>query len=158
MSSARPILGDPTPVAGDGHEPRDGHGDGEALDAYSRVVTRVTERLGPSVASLRVMRRVPGGRRAAGAGSAIVMTADGLLLTSAHVVHGGDGGTASFVDGREVGFDVVGTDALSDLAVLRVGASNLVPGELGDADRLRVGQLVVAVGNPLGFAGSVTAG
>ena len=73
--------------------------DGEALDAYSRVVTRVAERLRASVASLRVLRRVPGGRRAEGAGSAIVISPDGLLLTSAHVVLGGDGGTASFVDG-----------------------------------------------------------
>src|SRR5438874_237694 len=130
----------------------------EALDAYSRVVTRVAERLRASVASLRVTRRVPGGRRAQGAGSAIVMSADGLLLTSAHVVQAGDGGTAAFVDGREMDFEVVGTDVLSDLAVLRTGAADLAPSELGDADGLRVGQLVVAVGNPLGFAGSVTAG
>src|SRR5437660_3270093 len=132
--------------------------DHDALDSYSRVVTTVAERLRSSVASLRVTRRVLGGRRAEGAGSAIVMSPDGLLLTSAHVVAGGDGGTASFVDGREVDFEVVGTDVLSDLAVLRVAASDLSPAEFGDADRLRVGQLVVAVGNPLGFAGSVTAG
>src|SRR5881398_764360 len=92
----------------------------EALDAYSRVVTRVAERLRSSVASLHVTRRVPGGRRAEGGGSAIVMSADGLLLTSAHVVHGGDGGTASFADGRAFDFDVIGTDVLSDLAMLRV--------------------------------------
>jgi S1-C subfamily serine protease len=128
-----------------------------ALDAYSSVVIRVAELLIPSVASLRVRRRVPGGR-AEGAGSAVVITPDGFLLTSAHVVAGSTSGSASFVDGREAKFEVVGTDPLSDLAVIRVGTGDLTPASLGDADRLRVGQLVVAVGNPLGFSGSVTAG
>jgi S1-C subfamily serine protease len=132
--------------------------DREALDAYSEVVTSVAELLIPSVASLRVTRRVPGGRRANGAGSAVIITPDGYLLTSAHVVAGGDGGTASLVDGREVELQVVGRDPLSDLAVARVAADDLPATELGDADALRVGQLVVAVGNPLGFSGSVTAG
>jgi S1-C subfamily serine protease len=132
--------------------------DGEALDAYSRVVTSVAERLIPSVSSLRVTRRVRGGRRAEGAGSAVAITPDGFLLTSAHVVSGSDGGTASFVDGRELDWNVVGADPLSDLAVVRVTASDLPSATLGDADALRVGQLVVAVGNPLGLAGSVTAG
>ena len=129
----------------------------EALDAYSSVVIRVAELLIPSVASLRVRRRLPGGR-AEGAGSAVVITPDGFLLTSAHVVAGSTGGSASFVDGREAKFEIVGTDPLSDMAVIRVGAEDLLPATLGDADRLRVGQLVVAVGNPLGFSGSVTAG
>jgi S1-C subfamily serine protease len=132
--------------------------DGEALDAYSRVVTSVADRLIPSVGSLRVARRVRGGMRAEGAGSAVVITPDGFLLTSAHVVSGSDGGSASFVDGRELDWHVVGADALSDLAVVRVTASDLPAATLGDADTLRVGQLVVAVGNPLGLAGSVTAG
>jgi S1-C subfamily serine protease len=132
--------------------------DGEALDAYSRVVTSVAEHLIPRVASLRVARRVRGGMRTEGAGSAVVITPDGFLLTSAHVVQGSAGGSASLVDGRELDWEVVGADALSDLAVVRVGASDLEPAELGDADRLRVGQLVVAVGNPMGFTGSVTAG
>lgn len=132
--------------------------DGEALDAYSRVVTSVAERLIPSVSSLRVTRRVRGGRRAEGAGSAVAITPDGFLMTSAHVVSGSDGGTASFVDGRELDWNVVGADPLSDLAVVRVTASDLPAAVLGDADALRVGQLVVAVGNPLGLAGSVTAG
>ncbi|HYP49223.1 MAG TPA: trypsin-like peptidase domain-containing protein, partial [Thermoleophilaceae bacterium] len=100
-----------------------------------------------------------GGHVPAGAGSGIVLTPDGFLLTSAHVVAGpGRRGKASFVDGREVGFEVVGSDPLSDLAVLRADASDLVPAHLGEADELRVGQLVVAIGNPHGFAGSVTAG
>ena len=114
----------------------------------------VAERLAPSVANLRVTR----GRRAGG-GSAVVITPDGFLLTSAHVVEGSTRpGRASFVDGRELRFDVVGSDPHSDLAVLRAEADDLVAAELGDAERLRVGQLVVAIGNPNGFAGSVTAG
>ena len=132
--------------------------DGEALDAYSRVVTSVAEGLIPSVASLRVTHRVRGGRRAEGAGSAVVITPDGFLLTSAHVVSGSDGGSASFIDGRELDWQLVGADALSDLAVVRVTAQDLPAATLGDADALRVGQLVVAVGNPFGLAGSVTAG
>src|SRR5436309_3490407 len=121
----------------------------DPLDAYSRVVTEVAQALSPSVASLRFRR---------GAGSAVVITPDGFLLTSAHVVGRAARGTASFVDGREVPVETVGTDALSDLAVLRADAGDLVTAELGDAERLRVGQLVVAIGNPNGFAGSVTAG
>ena len=125
--------------------------DAEALDAYSRAVTAVAERLAPSVANLRLRR--------GGGGSAVVISPDGFLLTSAHVVAGGRGrGRASFVDGRELGFSVVGADLLSDLAVLRADARDLVAAELGDAERLRVGQLVVAIGNPHGFGGSVTAG
>jgi S1-C subfamily serine protease len=130
----------------------------QALDAYSRVVTGVADLLIPSVASLRVLRRVRGGREAQGAGSSVVITPDGFLLTSAHVVHGTDGGSASFVDGRELDWQIVGTDPLSDMAVIRVTASDLPAATLGDADGLRVGQLVVAVGNPMGFTGSVTAG
>jgi len=133
--------------------------DTDALDAYSRVVTSVAERLSPSVANLRVARRVRGGRVLDGGGSAVVITPDGFMLTSAHVVGSGRaGGRASFVDGRELDFSVVGADALSDLAVLRAAASDLAPAELGDATALRVGQLVVAIGNPHGFGGSVTAG
>jgi S1-C subfamily serine protease len=133
--------------------------EGEALDAYSRVVTSVAERLSPSVANLRVSRRVRGGRRLDGAGSGVVITPDGFMLTSAHVVERTDGsGQASFVDGRELAFEIVGSDPLSDLAVLRLEAHDVEPAELGDAEHLRVGQLVVAIGNPNGFAGSVTAG
>ena len=126
----------------------------EALDAYSRAVITVAERLAPSVANLRVNH----GRRLGG-GSAVAITPDGFLVTSAHVVNGSTkGGRASFVDGRELQFEVVGADPHADLAVLRAEADDLVPAELGDAERLRVGQLVVAIGNPNGFAGSVTAG
>src|SRR3954468_6079853 len=130
----------------------------EALDAYSRTVTSVAERLRGSVANLRVGRRTRRGR-AEGGGSAVVITPDGYMLTSAHVVEATDGsGQAAFPDGRSFATEVVGTDPLSDLAVLRAEAGNLAPAELGDADSLQVGQLVVAIGSPLGFHGSVTAG
>jgi S1-C subfamily serine protease len=125
----------------------------EALDAYSAIVTAVAERLMPSVVSLVVPRR-----RGQGSGSGVVITPDGFLLTSAHVLAGAGGGKASLADGREFGFEIVGRDPLSDLAVARVAASGLVPATIGDAGRLRVGQLVVAIGNPLGLSGSVTAG
>jgi S1-C subfamily serine protease len=127
----------------------------EALDAYSRVVSEVAERLIPSVASVRVERAAGG---TSGTGSAVTIAPDGYLLTSAHVVAASARGTAAFVDGRELPYEVCGRDPLSDLAVLRTSDGGLPAATLGDATRLRVGQLVVAVGNPLGFAGTVTAG
>jgi len=132
----------------------------EALDAYSKVVVDVAERIAPSVANLRVMRRGrSGGQVPAGAGSAVALTPDGFLVTSAHVVAGpGRTGRATFVDGRELAWRVVGVDRLTDLAVLRADGDGLIPATLGEAEKLRVGQLVVAIGNPNGFAGSVTAG
>jgi S1-C subfamily serine protease len=133
--------------------------DEEALDAYSRTVITVAERLAPSVANLRVTRRTRQGRVPVGGGSAVVLTPDGFLLTSAHVVAGPrGGGRAAFTDGREFRFEVVGVDPLSDLGVLRTDARDLEPAVLGDAESLKVGQLVVAIGNPHGFSGSVTAG
>lgn len=130
----------------------------EALDAYSQAVTAVAERVAPSVGNLQVMRLVRGGRRAGGSGSGVVVTPDGFMLTSAHVVDGCDGARASFADGREVEVEIVGSDPLSDLAVLRTQDADLIPAELGDAERLRVGQLVIAIGNPYRFDSSVTAG
>jgi S1-C subfamily serine protease len=129
--------------------------DNELLDAYSQAVSGAAERLIPSVASLRVRSNAGWG---GGTGSAVAFTPDGYLLTSAHVVAAASGGTATFVDGTELAFEVVGRDPLSDLAVVRASDSGLAAAPFGDADRLRVGQLVVAIGNPLGFAGSVTAG
>jgi S1-C subfamily serine protease len=130
-----------------------------ALDAYSRAVVAVAEGLTPSVANLRVLRSTRRGQVPAGAGSAVALTPDGFLLTSAHVVAAPIGrGRAAFADGREERFEVVGRDSLSDLAVVRTEGGGLAAAQLGDADRLRVGQLVVAIGNPHGFAGSVTAG
>jgi serine protease Do len=130
----------------------------DALDAYSRVVVGVAERLTPSVASLRVVLSDGRGGGLPGAGSGVVISSDGYVITSAHVVAGASRGSATFVDGHEARFEVVGRDPLSDLAVLRLDAPDLQQAELGDAAGLRVGQLVVAIGNPLGFAGSVTAG
>src|SRR5580698_6701296 len=133
------------------------------LDAYSRVVSGVAAELTPKVASLRVPqgsggRAMESGRGGESLGSAVVFTGDGFLLTNAHVVGRGQGGTALFSDGTSATFTVVGADPLSDLAVVRAGGPTPPPAELGEADDLVVGQLVVAVGSPLGLAGSVTAG
>jgi len=125
------------------------------LDSYSLTVSSVAEQLLPSVAALRVEDHL---HRPKGAGSAVLISADGLLVTSAHVVEGSTRGTTAFTTGDEAPFEVVGADRLSDLAVLRVAGSGYQPARLGDASRLRVGQLVVAIGNPLGFEGSVSAG
>jgi S1-C subfamily serine protease len=125
----------------------------EPLDAYSSVVSAVARELTERVASLRVSHR---GRE--GSGSAVAFTADGFLLTNAHVVGAARAGNAAFADGTTTSFTVVGADPLSDLAVVRADGSTPAPVTLGDSDGLVVGQLVVAVGNPLGLAGSVTAG
>jgi S1-C subfamily serine protease len=131
--------------------------DGELLDAYSRTLTQVAAALAPSVAAVNVVRG--GGRGApAGSGSAVALTRDGYLVTSAHVVAGGDGGRLDLADGQRLRFRVRGRDSLSDLAVLVAEHGDLQPASLGDAAGLKVGQLVVAIGNPLGLAGSVTAG
>jgi S1-C subfamily serine protease len=127
------------------------------LDAYSRVVVGVAERLTPRVAALSV--RHPGrGGGVTGVGSGVVFTEDGYLLTNAHVVGRASEGTVSFADGTSTTFRVIGADRLSDLAVVRALGATPSPAVLGEAARLRVGQLVVAVGNPLGLAGTVTAG
>ena len=128
--------------------------DDDVLDAYSRVVSGVAEHLIPRVASLRIR----GDRWGESSGSAVVLTADGHLLTNAHVVSEARSGTAEFADGTTAQLSVAGVDRLSDLAVLRADREIPDPPEYGDADGLRVGNLVVAVGNPLGLAGSVTAG
>ncbi len=123
----------------------------DELDSYSRTVSAVATELTARVAAVRIGR---------GSGSAVLVDADGVLVTNAHVVGDARGGRADFVDGTQVDVAVVGIDPLSDLAVLRTadGAGLPSPVRLGDADELVVGQLVVAVGNPLGLAGSVTAG
>jgi S1-C subfamily serine protease len=128
----------------------------EALDAYSTTVTSVAQKVLPSVASLRVRRSSRSFE--GGAGSGVVITPDGFLVTSAHVVAQAGAATASFIDGSEYELDVVGADPLSDLAVARARAAVLEPIQVGNADSLKVGQLVVAIGNPMGFSGSVTSG
>jgi S1-C subfamily serine protease len=128
------------------------------LDAYSQVVVSVAEQMTPRVAALQVSQRRRDGRISTGAGSAVVFTSDGFLLTNAHVVGKAEAGQVAFADGTVVPFRVVGTDPLSDLAVVRADGATPTPAQLGEASHLRVGQLVVAVGNPLGLAGTVTAG
>ena len=129
-----------------------------SLDAYSRVVTSVAADLRPRVAALSVEAVLQDARVVRGAGSGVVFTSDGFLLTNAHVVANGTGGQAAFEDGTTGPFEIVGADPLSDLAVVRVTGRTPPPAALGDAAALKVGQLVVAVGNPLGLSGSVTAG
>jgi S1-C subfamily serine protease len=123
----------------------------DELDSYSRTVSAVAAEITGRVAAVRTGR---------GSGSAVVVPGDGVLVTNAHVVGSGRRGRADFVDGRQVEVRVIGTDPLSDLAVLRAGRPDELPEpvRLGNAEELVVGQLVVAVGNPLGLAGSVTAG
>ena len=128
-------------------------GEPAALDAYSAIVTSVAAELTPKVAALRI-RSLHG----ESAGSAVVLTGESHLVTNAHVVGDAGGGTAEFADGTLANFDVVGRDPLSDLAVIRADRAVPSPPEYGDANSLLVGSLVVAVGNPLGLSGTVTAG
>ena len=159
-------VADPTGAAVGAAPPVPAADEDEALDAYSKIVTTVAERLLGQVVQLRLSRRRSSGSgsrrggevRPTGAGSGVVVTPDGYVVTSAHVLAGADSGMAAFSDGRELPIEIVGRDPLSDLAVVRVDGGRLDAATLGDADRLRVGQLVVAVGSPLGFTGSVTAG
>jgi S1-C subfamily serine protease len=125
----------------------------DAQDAYSAIVTAVAAQLTPRVAALRMRSR-----RGESAGSGVVLTGEGHLITNAHVVGRADDGTAEFSDGTVARFEVVGRDPLSDLAVVRADREIPGPPVYGDADALLVGSLVVAVGNPLGLAGTVTAG
>ena len=134
--------------------------DSNPLDAYSQIVSGVAERLTPKVASLRVPRGGPGAGygRGESLGSGVVFTGDGFLLTNAHVVGKSTGGTAEFSDGTSAPFRVVGADPLSDLAVLRANGPTPEPAKLGEADALKVGQLVVAIGNPYGLQCTITSG
>lgn len=129
--------------------------DHDALDAYSQIVSGVAETLLPRVAAIRVRRR---GRSGEASGSAVVLTAEGHLLTNAHVVGSADSGEATFADGSVAQLEVVGRDPLADLAIVRADRPITEPPVYRDVDGLRIGTLVVAVGNPLGMAGSVTAG
>jgi serine protease Do len=135
-----------------------GLGADDVMDAYSRSVIAVAEAVAPHVVAVEMTGMGRNGPTRMGAGSAVVFTEDGYMLTNAHVVAGAGGGWAAFADGTGTDIEIRGADALSDLAVIR-GLSHMhAPARLGDAEELRVGQLVIAVGNPLGLAGSVTAG
>jgi S1-C subfamily serine protease len=154
------MVAEPLPAATDAANELDNGtraDEAAALDAYSTIVSGVAARLTPTVAGLRITRSGRGWS-GAGTGSGVAFASDGFLLTSAHVVAGVADGTATFVDGTEMPFQVIGRDPLSDLAVVRTSQSPPETATLGEAERLRVGQLVVAIGNPLGFAGTVTAG
>ncbi|MFC7849756.1 S1C family serine protease [Arthrobacter sp. NPDC057388] len=132
--------------------------DGAALDSYSETVMRVARTVTPHVAAIEMTGNRRNGRFRVGAGSGVLFTEDGYLLTNAHVVAGTHKGRAVFADGSATDLEVVGADPLSDLAVARGRAPHVAPAEFGDAESLQVGQLVIAVGNPLGLSGSVTAG
>src|SRR4051794_25873788 len=127
--------------------------DGEALDAYSRVVVRVAEQLRPAVVNLRNARG-----RGEGSGSGILFTPDGFLLTNAHVIRDQERQRIRLSDGRELPGRLVGADPWSDLAVVKAEAEGFAHAQLGDSGKLRVGQLVVAIGSPYGFESTVTAG
>ena len=129
----------------------------EALDAYSRVIVTVAEKLGPAVVNLRAVK-ADGSSRGAGSGSGFLITPDGFLLTNHHVVRGISRVRVRFNDGREVGGRVVGADPWTDVAVVQAEESGLPHAQLGESSGLRVGQLVVAIGSPFGFDSTVTAG
>jgi S1-C subfamily serine protease len=139
-------------------------GEDEALDAYSKAVVRAVERVGPAVVSVGMSRRAPerlqrrGLPELRGSGSGVVIAPDGFVLTNSHVVAPADNIRVHLQDGRDLPAHIIGNDPDSDLAVIRVPDGGLPVAELGDSSRLRVGQLVVAIGNPLGFQATVTAG
>jgi S1-C subfamily serine protease len=140
--------------------------DDALLDAYSRTVISVAERVSPSVVNIEVERRIGGARagqnrgqqEARGGGSGFIFTPDGFILTNSHVAHGADRIEVTLADGRQYEAQLIGDDPDTDLAVIRINGSNLVPAVLGESQKIRVGQVAIAIGNPYGFQSTVTAG
>ena len=133
--------------------------DEDLLDAYSRAVVGVVEKVGPAVISIGVRKRTRSPRYGQeGAGSGVIIAPDGFVLTNHHVVEGAEDVQVRLTDGRSFSAHLVGSDPATDLAVVRAEASNLPTADLGDSDSLRVGQLVIAIGNPLGFQSTVSTG
>src|SRR5437660_1736119 len=140
--------------------------DDDVMDAYSRAVITAAEKVSPSVVYIEVEQRVSKRRPKIprmpqerwGSGSGFIFTPDGFILTNSHVVHGAKKIEVTLADGHKHQADLIGDDPDTDLAVIRINAANLVPAQLGEAQRIRVGQLVIAIGNPYGFQYSVTAG